>query len=221
MQSTANAIIWDMDGVLVDSGSFHYRAWRETLRAVMNTDITYAAFQRTFGLRNLEMLRDTLGYDLTLDEVNHLAGIKEERYLELIRQNGMSLLPGVKEWLDQTTAAGWRQAVASSAPRVNVEAVVDAVNIRGYFDAMVSAEDVSRGKPDPEVYLAAATKLGVPPSRCIVIEDAPVGIQGARSAGMKCIGVLTTHDHLDGDLVVNRLSDATFAMAVDLLNSAS
>jgi beta-phosphoglucomutase len=217
MQQTCIAIIWDMDGVLVDSGDFHYRAWRETLKAVMNTDISYDAFQRTFGLRNLEMLRDHLGYAMTIDEVNRLSGIKEARYRELIHLNGMNLLPGVKQWLDHSTASGWRQAVASSAPRENVEAVVDAVNIRGYFNAMVSAEDVSRGKPDPEVFLSAAAKLGIPPSRCIVIEDAPVGIQGARSAGMKCIGVLTTHERLEADVVVNRLSDAPFAVAVDLL----
>ena len=217
MQFTANAIIWDMDGVLVDSGEFHYRSWRETLKAVMNSDISYEDFQRTFGLRNLEMLRGILSYEMPADEVDYLAGIKEARYRELLHEHGMGLLPGVQDLLEQTAASGWLQAVASSAPRENVETVVDVVNIRGYFNAMISAEDVLRGKPDPEVYLTAAARLGVLPAKCIVIEDAPVGVQGAHSAGMKCIGVLTTHERLMADIVVNRLSDLSFASAQELV----
>ena len=210
MQPIARALIWDMDGVLVDSGEYHFVAWRETLKAIMQSDISYADFQRTFGLRNVEMLRDYLGFNLTLAEVDYLSGIKESRYREIISQRGMSLLPGVKEWLSEARSQGWLQAVASSAPRENVEAVVDTVGIRDFFQVMLSAEDVKHGKPDPEVFLTAASRLGVPPSNCLIIEDAPVGIQGAKSAGIRCVGVLTTHAHLDADIVINRLSDLAF-----------
>ena len=210
MQPISRALIWDMDGVLVDSGEYHFVAWRETLKAIMQSDISYADFQRTFGLRNVEMLRDYLGFNLTLAEVDYLSGIKESRYREIISQRGMSLLPGVKEWLSEARSQGWLQAVASSAPRENVEAVVDTVGIRDFFQVMLSAEDVKHGKPDPEVFLTAASRLGVPPSNCLIIEDAPVGIQGAKSAGIRCVGVLTTHAHLDADIVINRLSDLAF-----------
>lgn len=217
MPTTTKAIIWDMDGVLIDSGEYHFRAWRETLKKLMNTDISQAEFQRTFGQRNVEMLRSHFGHDLPEEIVNNLSETKEARYRDLIKQNGIALMAGVRDWLDQASAAGWRQAVASSAPRANIDAVIETVNIGAYFDAVISAEDVIKGKPDPEVYLAAAAKLNVIPVRCIVVEDAPVGISGAKYAGMKCIGVLTTHESLDADVVTDRLSAIQFITATRLL----
>ena len=118
------------------------------------------------------------------------------------------------------TAQGWRHAVASAAPRGNVDCILEVTGIGHYFDAITSAEDVSRGKPDPQVYLLAAARLTALPAQCVVIEDAPAGLQGARSANIKCIGVLTTHPHLEADIVVRSLSDLT-ADAFDLLLNGS
>ncbi len=218
MIHTSFAIIWDMDGVLVDSAGLHYRAWRQTIQDELRRDMSEDDFNSTFGLRNSEMLRDYLGYELSEDAVNRLADRKEALYRDLIHTHGLTLLPGVLAWLKQAHTAGWRQAVASSAPRANVEAVVDAVAIRRYFSAMISAEDVHKGKPDPEVFLAAARKVDVTPGNCIVIEDAPFGILGARQAGMRCIGVLTTHPSLDADIVINCLEDIRFEYAADLVS---
>jgi beta-phosphoglucomutase len=202
-----------MDGVLVDSGDYHYRAWRETLDAQRRMPISVEDFRRTFGLRNSEMLRGFLGADLTDAAIDELATAKEEHYRRHVRDHGIQPLPGVLAWLDHLHLAGWRHAVASSAPRLNLEAILDAIDIGGYFDALVTAEDVSHGKPDPEVFLTAARRLGIPRDRCIVVEDAPAGVEGARRAGMVCIGVLTTHEHLDADITVRSLQDLPFTVA--------
>ena len=124
-----------------------------------------------------------------------------------MRASGITLLPGVERWLKQLKADGWRQAIASAAPRLNVEAIVAALQIEAYFDAISSAEDVQRGKPDPQVFLVAAERVGATPDRCIVVEDAPAGIAGAHRGGMRAIGVRSSHADLHGDIVVDTLAD--------------
>ena len=187
-----------MDGVLIDSGPFHFQAWREIFARECGRDFSVEEFRRTFGWRNPEMLRDVLGPDTSEEDIRRLAEIKESRYRELIRQDGAQLLlPGVLERLAQLEQDGWRQAVASSAPPENVMAILDVLPMRRYFGAVITAEDVTRGKPDPEPFLTAAQRLGVPPARCVVVEDAPAGVEAARRAGMACIGLLTTHARLN------------------------
>jgi beta-phosphoglucomutase len=217
MQHEPRAVIWDMDGVLIDSGDYHYRAWREILASERRAPFTIENFRKTFGLRNSDMLRDVLGLDVTDEVAEQLATIKEERFRALVRETGIALLPGVSAWLEHLYKSGWQQAVASSAPRPNLEAILDVVDIRRYFDAVVTAEDVAHGKPDPEVFLTAARKLDVPPQRCVVIEDAPAGVEGARRAGMACIGVLTTHDHLDAGIAVRTLQEVSFEALEQLI----
>jgi beta-phosphoglucomutase len=106
-----------------------------------------------------------------------------------VAARGLTPLPGAAEWVHRLERDGWRQAVASSAPRLNVEVVVRALGLVGQFGALVAAEDVVHGKPAPDVFLAAADRLAVPPARCVVVEDAPAGIEAARRAGMRSIGV--------------------------------
>lgn len=209
----ARAVIWDMDGVLIDSGPLHFQAWRETLARERRIEFTPALFQRTFGWRNAEMLRDVLGADIEQAEIDFLAGVKEARYRELARQHSARLLlPGVIECLARLQQAGWRQAVASSAPAENVAVILEALPLREYFGAVVTAEDVARGKPDPAPFLTAARRLGVTPARCVVVEDAPAGIEAARRAGMACIALLTTHAHLDHRPAYPSLADVPFAL---------
>ncbi|HKZ84930.1 MAG TPA: HAD-IA family hydrolase, partial [Anaerolineae bacterium] len=170
MAHQPGAVLWDMDGTLLDSAEYHWLAWREAL-AAEGFDLTRAQFESTFGQRNDTILRATFGPDLPLGEVDRIAGVKEARYRELVKTHGIDALPGVRRCLDRLNAGGWRQAVASAAPRLNVETILDALNIADCFDAIVSAEDVQRGKPDPQVFLLAAERLGVSPARCIVLED--------------------------------------------------
>jgi len=206
MSLKPRAVLWDMDGTLLDSAEYHWLAWREIL-AAERYELTHDEFVATFGQRNDTILRGWLGADLPLAEVDRIGGSKEARYRELVRERGITLLPGVQSWLTRLKAAGWRQAIASAAPRPNVEAIVAALSLDGYLDAISSAEDVQRGKPDPQVFLVAAERVAVLPARCIVVEDAPAGIEGAHRAGMSAIGVRTTHAGIQADIVVDTLAE--------------
>lgn len=137
--------------------------------------------------------------------MERIANAKEELYRQLLRERGISPLPGVTSWVHQLHQQGWLQAVASSAPRANIEVVLAALAATHTFQAIVSAEDVRKGKPDPEVYLTAASRVGVSPERCIVVEDAAAGIEGARRAGMRTIGVSHNGQDLGADVLVQSL----------------
>lgn len=202
--SASRAVLWDMDGTLVDSEKFHWISWRQTL-ADEGITITHEQFLSSFGHRNDAILPRWLGAASTPERIEKIGKAKEELYRHLIRRDGISPLPGVANWLHRLHEEGWLQAIASAAPRANIEVVLEALSATHVFQAIVSAEDVYRGKPDPEVYLTAASRVGVPPERCIVIEDAVAGIEGARRAGMRSIGVSHNGQRLAADLVVQSL----------------
>jgi beta-phosphoglucomutase len=193
-----------MDGTLLDSGEYHWLAWRDSLDAE-HYPISYETFKATFGQRNDTILRSYFGDDLSDAEVARIGDAKEERYRALVRERGIDLLPGVGAWLARLQAAGWRQAIASAAPRANIEALIEVLGVAQYFDALVGAEDVQRGKPDPQVFLTAAERLGVPPARCIVLEDAPAGVEAAHRAGMHAIAVRSSHAAIQAEVVVDTL----------------
>jgi beta-phosphoglucomutase len=200
------AVLWDVDGTMIDSSEYHWLAWREAL-AAERFELTRERFAVMFGRRNDEILRGYFGDDYPDAEVARVGGAKEELYRAHVRARGIKLLPGVRQWLDRLKAGGWLQAMASSAPRLNLEAIADALGLAVYFAAVVSAEDVTVGKPDPQVFLAAAQRLGVEPARCVVVEDAPAGTEAARRAGMRAIGVLTLHERVEADIVVRTLEE--------------
>ena len=200
------AVLWDVDGTLIDSAEYHWLTWRETLSGEGYV-LTRAKFDASFGQRNDAILRGYFGEDLSADEVARIGDAKEVRYRELVVTRGVEPLPGVRRWLEKLKAEGWRQALASSAPRLNLEAILQALRLEDFFDAIASAEDVSRGKPDPQIFLAAAAKVNVPAARCVVVEDAPAGVEAARRAGMRRVGVLSSHGALDADVVVHSLAD--------------
>jgi len=198
------AVLWDMDGTLVDSAEYHWQAWRDTM-AREGSPITHEQFLATFGQRNDSILRQWLGEKATPDVIQRLGDTKEALYRQHVRERGITSLPGVSDWLQRLHKQGWRQAIASAAPRANVETILQVLGAGDCFEQIVSAEDVHRGKPDPEVFLVAAAKLGVPPARCIVVEDAPHGIEAARAAGMKSIGVNRDGNLLKADVVIPSL----------------
>ena len=202
--TTLRAVLWDLDGTLVDSAEYHWLAWCGALTAAgqsFDRDFLVA----TFGQRNDRILRTMLGPDATDAEIQHIADDKEARYRALVRKRGIELLPGAELWLKRLRASGWRQALATSAPRANVAAMVEVLGLAEYFGAMVAAEDVQRGKPDPQVFLMAAELLGVATYRCVVVEDAAAGVEGARSAGMRSIGVGAKHAELGATVAVSSL----------------
>ena len=200
------AVLWDVDGTLIDSAEYHWLTWRDTLSGE-GYELTRAQFDASFGQRNDEILRGYFGENLSAAEVARIGEAKEARYRELVGTRGIEPLPGVRRWLEKLKAEGWRQALASSAPRLNLEAILKALGLEDFFDAIASAEDVERGKPDPQIFLAAAAKVHVPAALCVVVEDAPAGIEAARRARMRSIGVLSSHAALDADVVVDSLAD--------------
>jgi beta-phosphoglucomutase family hydrolase len=202
--SVSRAVLWDMDGTLIDSEEFHWIAWRDTM-ATEGITITREQFLSSFGQRNDSILPRWLGAASTPERIDRIANAKEELYRALIRKNGISALPGVANRVRRLHEQGWLQAIASAAPRANIEVVLEALSAAHRFQGIVSAEDVSKGKPDPEVYLTAAARVGVSPDRCIVVEDAMAGIEGARRAGMHCIGVGHNSKRLGADVVVRSL----------------
>jgi beta-phosphoglucomutase len=208
-------VLWDLDGTLVDSAEQHWQAWSETFTSHGLT-VTREQFRETFGQRNDAILARWLGNGLSREQARTIGDVKEARYRELVAQAGLVPLPGAEPWVRRLTAGGWRQAVASSAPRLNVEVVVRALGLESHFGALVAAEDVVHGKPAPDVFLAAAQRLGVPPNRCIVVEDAAAGVDAARRAGMRSVG-LGPAGFAPADVVVRSLEDLapdTFARLV-------
>jgi len=199
------AVLWDLDGTLVDSGDYHWRSWRDTL-AGEGQPLTYQQFLDSFGQRNDRILAGWLGSDASPARITRIGDAKEALYREFARREGLVALPGAVQWVQRLHENGWRQAIASSAPRANVQVMVDAVGIAGYFEALVAAEDVTIGKPDPQVFLTAAARLGVSPARCVVVEDAAAGIEAARAGGMRSIGVSATAT-LPADVSVRSLAD--------------
>lgn len=202
--SSIRAVLWDMDGTLIDSKRFHWISWRNTM-AKEGIVITYEQFLSSFGQRNDSIIPRWLGALSTPERIERIANAKEELYRHLVRRDGISPLPGAASWLHRLHKQGWSQAIASAAPRANIETVLEALSATHFFQGIVSAEDVHKGKPDPEVYLMAAARVGASPNRCIVVEDAVAGVEGARRAGMRSIGVSHNGNHLTADLVVQSL----------------
>ena len=199
------AVLWDLDGTLADSGDYHWRAWRDILQSE-GVELAYQQFLDSFGQKNDRILKAWLGADTPMDRIHRIGDAKEALYRELASKEGLIPLPGAAEWVRRLHRDGWCQAIASSAPRANVDVMLHAVGIAELIDAIVSAEDVTAGKPDPQVFLAAAARLGASPDRCIVVEDAAAGIEGAKRAGMRAIGV-SASTVLDADVFVRSLAD--------------
>jgi beta-phosphoglucomutase family hydrolase len=186
----ARAVVFDMDGVLVDSGAHHRDAWRATFRDVGVTPP--AEFWRTTIGRPAEDAVALLVDGLDRAEVLRVVEVKRRHYARLSRRGAVPVA-GVPAFVDALARAEVRRAVATSATRRDLAHVLDELGLRDRFDIVVTADDVRWGKPHPEVYLKAAAGLGVDPSACVVFEDAVVGVQAARAAGMRVIGVATAH----------------------------
>lgn len=208
---TTPAIIWDVDGTLVDTAEQHFRAWVQ-LAAEIAKPFTRADFAATFGKRNPEILRQLFDPQADDAKCSRLGERKEDLYRASVREEGTQLLPGVAKLLKEFAAAGWPQAVGSSAPPGNLDLLLEITGIRRFFRAIVSGDDVRQGKPHPEVFLTAAAKLGVEPNRCVVFEDAVAGVEAAHAGGMKCVAVTFVGHHpadrlraAGADLVVESL----------------
>ncbi len=201
------AAIFDWDGVILDSARQHEASW-EQLATEEGFALPADHFKRGFGMKNETIIPSLLGWTTVPSEIRRMSQRKEELYRQILRAAGVHPLPGVHEWLRRLHAAAIPCVVASSTCRLNITCALDQLELGVSFQAIVAAEDVSHGKPDPEVFLLAAQRLRCAPQRCVVFEDTPVGIQAAKAAGMKAVAVTTTHPvrYLDGaDRIVPRL----------------
>ena len=184
------AVVFDWDGVVVDSSAHHERSW-EILAAKRGLPLPPDHFKRGFGKKNNVIIPD-LGWATDPTEVDALAREKEEIYRSLVREKGIEPLPGVRELLATLQTAEIPCAIGSSTERANLDCLLDLMDLRKFFRVIVSGEEVVHGKPDPSIFLLAAERLGVAPAECVVIEDALVGIEAAKRAGMPVLAVATT-----------------------------
>ncbi len=196
------AMIFDMDGVIVDSNPLHRAAWAQYTRR-HGLEMTDAMQQRMYGRRNDEIVREFLGADLDDEDVFAHGAAKEALYREMMGPRmAESLVPGIREFLARPRNPVL--ALATNAEGANVDFVLDATGLRPFFRVIVNGQEVAKPKPDPEIYLHAAAALGAEPAGCVVFEDSYTGVEAALAAGMRVVGVATTHDDLAGVSVLIR-----------------
>ncbi len=210
MQNERNdgwAALFDWDGVVVDSSRLHELSWDQLAEAEGRT-LPPGHFKQGFGRKNEAIIPEILGWTSDPREIRRLSLRKEEFYRASVREGGLEVLPGTRAWLEALHASGIPCVIGSSTVRANIEVVLDVLNLRPFFRDIVSGDDVQHGKPAPDIFLEAARRAGQVPPRCVVFEDAVVGIQAARAGGMQVVAVTTTSPAAllaEADLVVDRL----------------
>jgi beta-phosphoglucomutase len=213
-------VIFDLDGVLVDTGWAHKQSWYD-LAEKEGFSMTDEFFYSTFGMQNYQIIPMLLGRDAASDEINRLSDWKEQRYREIIAEKLVST-EGAKSLLCDLKSEDFLLAVGSSAPRANLELVLTRTHLQDYFDAYVSGEDVTNGKPAPDTFLKAAEKLSLDAESCVVVEDAVQGVEAGKAAGMHVVAVTTTRNRADlhrADTIVDSLSQLQARHFVDLLKN--
>lgn len=209
---SSHGVIFDMDGVIVASGPAHAASWRIVAKKA-GYEVSQADFLKHFGRPSRDIVREIWGAEISDDEVRRIDDAKELAYRQLV--TGMvPLTIGIRETLAGLREAGIRIAIGTSGPRENVELVLRESGLEPLFDAVVTGFDVRHGKPAPDCFLLAAERLGLPPKSCVVVEDAPVGIQAARAAGIRCVGLIGTHpaqalESAGCDALVGKLTEIT------------
>jgi beta-phosphoglucomutase len=223
MQGIGNktAVIFDLDGVLVDTSEFHRQSWFD-LAEKEGYDMSDELFYSTFGMQNYQILPLLAGGELSAERVDEMGKWKEHRYRELMG-NELQAMEGAEGLVAELKGSGFLLAIGTSTPRENLEAILVHTRYSDYFDAYVTGEDVINGKPAPDTFLKAAEKLGAEPSECVVVEDAIPGVAAAKNAGMMVAAVTSTRKREElhrADIVVDSLGELKANDFVRLLTSA-
>ena len=208
--ATKLGVIFDVDGVLVDSYQAHFQSWQRLGREI-GVQMSEQQFVASFGRTSREVIREFWPQLATSDgRVAQIDDRKEELFREILAAD-FPAMEGAVELIDALAATDFSLAVGSSGPPENVGLVLDKLGRRDKFRAVVTGRDVTRGKPDPHVFLLAAERLGLPPGRCVVVEDAPAGVAAAKAAGAKCLGLASAGRNpallAAADRVVERLRE--------------
>lgn len=185
------AFIFDLNGTIIDDMPFHVKAWSQLLNGELHANMDYDAVKAQMYGKNSELLIRVFGTGrFTVAEMDELSIKKETIYQAMYREH-MQLIDGLGGFLEKAYQLQVPMAIGSAAILFNINYILDGLNIRKYFRSLVSADDVAVSKPDPETFLKAARELGTDPSRCIVFEDAPKGVETALNAGMKAVVILS------------------------------
>lgn len=188
------AFLFDLNGTMIDDMEYHLKAWYHILNDDLGANIGWEETKSHMYGKNSELLIRIFGPDrFTPEEIDHLSIEKEKRYQQEYKPN-LKLIPGLGEFLEQAHALNIPMAIGSAAIRFNIDFVLDGLNIRHYFKAIVSADDVEISKPNPETYLKCADLLGVKATNCLVFEDAPKGVEAAQNAVMSSVVLTTMHE---------------------------
>jgi beta-phosphoglucomutase len=190
---TAKAFLFDLNGTMIDDMHYHWDVWFEVITKQLGASLTKEEVRGHMYGTNYEVLTRIFGEGrFSKEEFNTISQAKEVRYQEIYKPH-LDLLPGLFDFLKNVKQRGIKMAIGSAAPPFNINFVMDNLNIRHYFQEIISGDDVAESKPHPEVYLKAAERLGVEPESCIVFEDAPKGVEAALNAGMQAIVITTMH----------------------------
>lgn len=207
--TTKRGAIFDWDGVVINSARHHEESW-ERLAKELGKPLPPGHFKRGFGMRNETIFPEILGWTSDPEEIRAWSLRKEELYRQAVRELGIKPLPGVETWLRALQTAGIPCVIGSSTHRENITTSLEILGLGSFFSDIVSGEDVKRGKPAPDVFLLAASRIGVEPANAVVFEDALVGIAAAKAAGIRVVGVATTESKYElahADWVVDRLDE--------------
>lgn len=213
-------VIFDLDGVLIDTGQFHRQSWYD-LAGEEDFEMSDELFYSTFGMQNYQIIPLLVRRDLTVEDIERMSEWKERRYRELI-SGKLTLQEGARGLIDELKSNGFLLAIGTSAPQANLAFMLEHTGVDDCFDAYVTGEEVSNSKPAPDTFLKAAEKLSLTPGRCLVVEDAVQGVQAAKKAGMKVVAVCTTRGREDleeADLIVESLGELKADDFLKLLNS--
>ena len=217
----AKAFVFDLNGTIIDDMHYHNQAWFDLLTGELKADLTWEQVKEQMYGKNSELLIRIFGEDrFSQEEMDRLSMEKEKRYQAAYKPE-LKLIPGLDKFLEAAAERSIPMAVGSAAIPYNIDFVLDNLEIRRYFTAVVSADDVQESKPHPETFLSCAMYLDVKPTDCIVFEDAPKGVEAARNAGMKAVVITSAHEPEDFaryDNIIAFISDYNDPVLTSLLD---
>jgi beta-phosphoglucomutase family hydrolase len=207
-RQSKKTVLWDMDGVIADSGSYHFAAWQETF-AERGIKFTKEDFIKFFGTRNDFIIRSILGDKTCEKDIETIIQKKESNFRERIKGN-IKPFPGAIKLLAAIKKGNFKLGLVSSAPGENIDLLLGELDLGECFNCVISGREVKESKPNPQIFLLAAEKCGVEPQNCIVIEDSPLGVKAAKAAGMRCLAVANAHtkqELTEADRIVDSLEE--------------